>query len=82
MPTIKEYTDNYVRWSEMLRVNADRIIRSSETRKQIMRHASSAPLDELLKEAVDCIADLTGDTLFRDQVITSLERRAHDTHQN
>lgn len=76
MPTIKEYTDNYVRWREMLQRNADRIRRSSETRKAIIRGAESAPLVELLKEAVECIADLTGDTLFRDQVLGGLERRS------
>jgi len=76
MPTIKEYTDNYVRWRDMLHRSAERIQRSSETRKKLIREADTAPLPELLKEAVSCIADLTGDELFAEQVIKKLERRA------
>lgn len=75
MPTIKEYTENYVRWGEMLRNNADRIKRSSEARKYMIKYGNSAPLWELLDCAVDCIADLTGDELFRQQVKAALGGR-------
>lgn len=75
MPTIKEYTDNYVRWREMLQRNAKRIQASSETRKEIIKGATSAPLPELLSMAVNCIADLTGDEAFREQTIKKLEGR-------
>ena len=75
MPTIKQYTDNYVRWREMLRQNAERIARSSEVRIRLNKNAESAPLDELLVLAVNCIADLTNDEAFRTQVIEKIERR-------
>ena len=77
MPTIKEYTDNYVRWREMLRQNAERIARSSEIRITLNKATDSAPLDELLILAVDCIADLTNDEAFRTQVIEKIERRSN-----
>ena len=76
MPTIKEYTDNYVRWREMLLQNAERIARSSEVRTALNKDADSAPLDELLIMAVNCIADLTNDEAFRTQVIEKIERRS------
>lgn len=78
MPTIKEYTDSYVRWCEMLRQNAERIARSSEVRITLNKTADSAPLDELLILVVNCIADLTNDEAFRTQVIEKIERRRRD----
>jgi hypothetical protein len=77
MPTIKEYTDNYVRWREMLRQNAERIARSSDVRSTLNKNADSAPLAELLIMAVNCIADLTSDEAFRTQVIEKIERRSN-----
>lgn len=77
MPTIKEYTDNYVRWREMLRQNAERIARSSEVRATLNKAADSASLAELLILAVNCIADLTNDEAFRTQVIEKIERRSN-----
>ena len=79
MPTIKEYTDNYVRWREMLLQNAERIARSSDVRSTLNKAADSAPLDELLILAVNCIADLTNDEAFRTQVIEKIERRFNGT---
>ena len=75
MPTIKQYTDNYVRWREMLQQNAERIARSSEVRTVLNKTAESAPLTELFILAVNCIADLTNDEAFRTQVIEKIERR-------
>lgn len=77
MPTIKEYTDSYVRWCEMLRQNAERIARSSEVRTTLNKTADSASLAELLILAVNCIADLTNDEAFRIQVIEKIERRSN-----
>lgn len=77
MPTIKEYTDSYVRWCEMLRQNAERIARSSDVRSALNKDADSAPLDELLIMAVNCIANLTNDEAFRTQVIEKIRRRSN-----
>ena len=77
MPTIKEYTDNYVRWREMLLQNAERIARSSDVRSTLNKDADSAPLDELLIMAVNCIANLTSDEAFRIQVIEKIRRRSN-----
>ena len=79
MPTIKEYTDNYVRWREMLLQNAERIARSSDVRSTLNKAADSAPLDELLIMAVNCIANLTNDEAFRTQVIEKIRRRSNGT---
>lgn len=68
MPTIKQYTDSYVRWCEMLRQNAERIARSSEARKFLNKNLRSGDTEELLKVAVNCIADLTGDETLRNEV--------------
>lgn len=75
IPTIKQYTDNYDRWTAQLRENARRIEDSSVCRVYLTKNAATAPWDELLKAAVTCIYDLTGDSQFRDQVIKQIERR-------
>ena len=77
-PTAKEYLDTYELWSKMLIENAKRIEDSAECRIYINKNIGSAPLEELLARAIDCIYDLTGDSLFRDQAKKSLERRSHD----
>ena len=74
-PTVKEYTENYKRWSEQLRENARRITESSECRKFLVKNAATAPLEDLLIEAVLCIYDLTGDEQVRKQVISTIEER-------
>lgn len=76
-PTVQQYTRNYQIWTEELRKNAERIADSSECRKYLIKNAESAPMDELLIRAVECIYDLTGDSQFRDQVIRQIERRTH-----
>lgn len=75
VPTIKQYTDNYERWTASLRENARRIEDSTYCRAYLTQNAATAPWDELLKAAVTCIYDLTGDSQFRDQVIKQIERR-------
>ena len=75
IPTIKQYTSNYERWTAELRKNAERIENSSDCRVFLTKNAASAPWSELLKAAVVCIYDLTGDSQFRDQVLSEIERR-------
>ena len=60
----------------MLLQNAERIARSSDVRSTLNKAADSAPLDELLIMAVNCIADLTNDEAFRTQIIEKIERRS------
>ena len=76
-PTMKQYTETHRIWTEELRKNAERIADSSECRKYLVKNAESAPMDELLIRAVECIYDLTGDSQFRDQVIRQIEGRKH-----
>ena len=78
MITAKQYTDSYNRWTAQLRENAERIVRSSEARKYLIKNSAEAPLEDLLLEAVKCISDLTGDTILTKTVIRNLERRKHD----
>lgn len=75
MPTIKEYTENYNRWREMLQENAKRIQASSETRRYLMKNVTKAPFRDLLIESVSCIYNLTGDKVFLNQMLDALERR-------
>lgn len=61
MPTIKEYTDNYVRWREMLRQNAERIADSSVSRAWLNKNVGRTDPIECLEVALRCLYDLTGD---------------------
>ena len=61
MPTIKQYTDNYVRWREMLRQNAERIADSSVSRAWLNKNVGRTDPTECLEVALKCIYDLTGD---------------------
>ena len=77
-PTIQQYTEAYNRWSRESIENFRRIEDSSECRKYLVKNAESAPMDELLIAAVNCIYDLTGDSQFRRQVIEEIERRKNE----
>ena len=61
MPTIKQYTDNYVRWREMLRQNAKRIADSSVARAWLNKNVGRTDPVECLEMALRCLYDLTGD---------------------
>ena len=78
MISAKQYTDTYVAYKKMLRDYADKIVKSSECRKTLIKNASSADLLDLLQEAVNCIYDLTGDICFHKQVTEAIERRKHE----
>ena len=78
-PTVKQYTETYELWSKMLIENAKRIEDSSECRIFLNKNTKTAPWDELLIRAVECIYDLTGDELFLKQVTRDInERRKED----
>lgn len=75
MITAKQYTETFVAYRRMLRENAERISKSTETRKTLIKNADTADVLDLLQEAVNCIYDLTGDECFLKSVTQSIERR-------
>lgn len=74
----------YMRLAEaaqnMLRDEAQRIARSSDTRAWLMKNIGKAPEQEVIKRAVECIADLTGDTTLRKRVDDDLPRVCQDAY--
>lgn len=75
MISTQQYTDNYNRWKDQLRVGAEKIVRSSECRKYLIKNSSDGDPLELLQAAVNCIYDLTGDKCFLKEVTQAIERR-------
>lgn len=75
MITAKQYTDTYVEYKRMLRENSERIFKSTECRKLLIKNAATADPFDLLQEAVSCIYDLTGDKCFLKEVTEAIERR-------
>lgn len=75
MITAQKYTETYNLWKDQLQEGADRIVRSSECRKYLIKNTDSADLLVLLQEAVNCIYDLTGDQCFVKEVTAAIERR-------
>lgn len=68
MITATQYTRTYEAYQLMLHDEAKRIADSSETRAWLMKNIGKAPEQEVIKRAVECIADLTGDTTLRKKV--------------
>lgn len=75
MISTKQYTDTYNLWKKSLLDSAEKIAKSSECRKFLLKNSETAPYDVLLRAAVECIYDLTGDECFRKGVTERLERR-------
>ena len=75
MISTQQYTDNYNRWKDQLRDGAEKIVRSSECRKYLIKNSSDGDPLELLQAAVNCIYDLTGDKCFLKEVTQAIERR-------
>lgn len=75
MITAKQYTDTYNRWTAQLQDGAEKIVRSSECRKYLIKNSSNGDPLELLQAAVNCIYDLTGDKCFLKEVTQAIERR-------
>ena len=57
-------------YREVLHNEAQRRARSGETRAWLMKNIGEAPEQEVIKRAIECIADLTGDECLRKKVNT------------
>ena len=75
MISVQQYTDNFNMWQDQLRENAERIVKSSECRKYLIKNSHDGDPLELLQAAVNCIYDLTGDKCFLKEVTQAIERR-------
>jgi hypothetical protein len=75
MITAQKYTETYNLLKAQLQDGADKIVRSSEARKYLIKNSDTAPLEDLLVEAIKCISDLTGDTVFKKEVLRNIKRR-------
>lgn len=78
MITPKQYTDTYIQYRRMLRDYSDKLFKSSETRKTLIKNAATEDPLNLLQEAVNCIYDLTGDKCFLKEVTEAIERRREE----
>lgn len=81
MISTKQYTDTYNLWRESLLKSAENISRSSECRKYLIKNTASAPWEDLLTNAVECIYKLTGDECFYKEVMEAIERREADNEK-
>ena len=68
MITITQYTRTYEAAQKILRDEPARIARSGETRAWLMKNLGTASDGEVIRRAVECIADLTGDECLRKKV--------------
>lgn len=75
MISTKQYTDTYNQWKEHLRIESERLFHSTECRKYLIKNTDTGDLLDLLREAVNCIYDLTGDRCFLQEVTEAIERR-------
>ena len=75
MITAQKYTETYNLWKAQFQDGADKIVRSSEARKYLIKNSSDGDPLELLQAAVNCIYDLTGDKCFLKEVTQAIERR-------
>ena len=66
--SIAGYIRQQEAYQQMLQDEAKRIARSGETRAWLMKNIGKAPEQEVIKRAVECIADLTGDSTLRKKV--------------
>lgn len=75
MISAKQYTDTYVAYKRMLRDYSEKIFKSTECRKFLIKNVDTADALELIQIAVNCIYDLTGDKCFLKEVTEAIERR-------
>lgn len=75
---IRTYTKTYALFRAICEDEQERIKDSSECRKYVLKNIKSADCKTLIKAMAACIYDLTGDSLFRDQVYQELERRQNE----
>ena len=79
---IRTYTKTYALFRENCENEKERIKDSSECRKYVLKNIKSADYQTLIKKMANCIYDLTGDSLFRDQVNKELERRQYEQEKS
>ena len=68
MISLAQYERTHEAHKKILRDEAIRIARSSDTRSWLMKNIGKASEQEVIKSAVECIADLTGDECLRKKV--------------
>lgn len=73
--TPEDFIKNHEHYEKLLRDEADRIRRSSETRKLLMKNIKTGDPLELLEKACECIYELTGDLIFDDAIKRAIEDR-------
>jgi hypothetical protein len=79
---IREFTKTYAVFRDLNEAEAERIKNSSECRKYILKNINTASPENLLKAMATCIYDLTGDSVFRDQVYEGINRRFNNEDIN
>ena len=79
---IRTYTKTYALFRDICEDEQERIKDSSECRKYVLKNIKSADYQTLIKKMANCIYDLTGDSLFRDQVNKELERRQYEQEKS
>ena len=75
---IRTYTKTYALFRDICEDEQERIKDSSECRKYVLKNIKSADYQTLIKKMANCIYDLTGDSLFCNQVINEIERKQHE----
>lgn len=73
--TVEDIAKNLDYYKKALQDEADRIRRSSETRKLLMKNIKTGDPLELLEKACECIYELTGDLIFEDSIKRVIEER-------
>ena len=74
----RTYTKTYALFRDICEDEQKRIKDSSECRKYVLKNIKSADYQTLIKAMANCIYDLTGDSVFCNQVINEIERRQHE----
>ena len=75
---MRTYSKTYALFRDICEDEQERIKDSSECRKYALKNIESADYQTLIKTMANCIYDVTGDSLFRDQVFQELERRENE----
>lgn len=62
-------------YNDTVKKNVEIMKNSSTCRIYLLKNVDTANWWDLLKSAVECIGDLTGDQAFRHQVLSAIDRR-------
>jgi len=82
MISLAQYERTHEAHKKMLQDEAIRIARSSDTRSWLMKNIGKAPEHEVVRRAVECIADLTGDECLRKKVeLTRIEQSPYSLRE-